>query len=157
MSKIGPGELDPETIARSQRVMDENRIDFVPLARKYLAELEEDIAKIKGIENVTPRHLRDISASVMQIKANARIFKYDRLGDLAAVMLNFIENLKEIDREVLSIIEAHDRSLRLLVDREISGDGGNIGLTFQKELEDVCVRYARSRAENQKRQLQHLN
>lgn len=154
MTKIGMGNLDPSAIAKSQQIMDENRIDFVPLAQKYLEQLNKDILKIRTADTKTTHQLQDLSASVMQIKANARIFKYDRLGDLAGIMLNFIENLKEVDDEVMRIIEAHDQSLRILVNNEISGDGGDVGENFQQELESVCSRYAKTRAENQKRLLQ---
>lgn len=157
LSKAGGGEpVDQSIIDRCQKIIDENKINFVPLAQKYIDKIDEEIDIVKSLDQIPLRHLKSISAPVMQIKANARIFKYDRLGDLAAVMLNFLENLKEIDDDVIKIIEAHDRSLRILVEKEISGDGGNIGKNFQKELEDVCNRYARARAEKQKRQFEKI-
>lgn len=156
MSRVGVGALDPIIIDRTQKIIDNNEIDFAPLARKYLDDLRQELDLIKTTDHFSLRHLQEISAPVMQIKANARIFKYDRLGDLAAVMLNFIENLKEVDENVIKIINAHDRSLRLLIEKEMTGDGGAIGENFQKELEDVCARYTRMRSENQKRAFEKI-
>ncbi|MCB1783712.1 MAG: response regulator [Alphaproteobacteria bacterium] len=154
LTKVGGEEIDPEVIVRCQKILDNNKVNFAPLAQKYIDEIDSEIQVIKSLDEVPLHHLQNISSPVMQIKANARIFKYDRLGDLAAVMLNFLEHLNEVDDDVIKIIEAHDKSLRLIVEKEISGDGGDVGKHFQKELEDVCNRYARARSEKQKRQLE---
>ena len=47
-TKVGTGPLDEKTIERCQDVMDNNDVDFAPLAMEYLNKLEEAITAVKS-------------------------------------------------------------------------------------------------------------
>ncbi len=139
--KTGIGKLNPEIIKRSQRVLDENKIDFVPIAKHFLEQLSYEIEKARKEENPGRRTLENIIGPVMQIKANAYIFKYSLISDLATIMLNFLENLNMIDEYILQIIDANQRTLIHIIDNEMKGDTGSVGEALKKELEGACSRY----------------
>jgi L-cysteine desulfidase len=98
----------------------------------------------------TRRSIENLIDPIMQIKANARIFKYSRLGDLASIMLNFLEGINEVDKDILDICEAQHRTFTHIVQAGLTGDAGIVGKTFENELEAVCKRYVQSRISRQK-------
>lgn len=155
-AKVGLGVVDEETLQKSQSIIEKNNFNFVPIATMFLAQLRDalDIAKAEGHGN--RRTIERLINPVMQIKANARIFKYGLLGDLASIMLNFLENMNEVDRDIIDIVEAHHRTLTHIISSEMQGDGGNIGKTFETELDNACKRYTNSRILMQKEKMQKL-
>ena len=140
-TKTGKGNLDNGAVTRSQSVIDNNKIDLAPLMERFLKDMAIGVQEIKETENPTKSSLSVLIDPVMQIKANARIFKYDLVGDLATTMLSFLETLNEVDNPVIEIIEANRKTLTHLVEKRMKGDGGAAGKALQTELESACKRY----------------
>ena len=105
--KTGAGEIPPEKIKNSQKVLDENKINFIPIAKDFQNELEIALTKIDNKGTSSRLALESIITPIMQIKANATIFKYGLVGNLAGIMLNFLESINRIDEFVIQIITAH--------------------------------------------------
>lgn len=139
--EVAESLLNPTLIQRGQSILDSNRIDFVPLVTHFLDQLSKAVEVAQSKENPGRRDLSNLIDEVMQIKANAKIFKYDLVGDLAGIMLHFLEELNEIDANVVQIIEAHQKTLRHLINHEIKGDGGASGEILKEELTSACNRY----------------
>jgi hypothetical protein len=142
-AKVGAGPLDPEAVKKSQDVLDENKVDFGPMAEGFLKELSESVENArKNLD--TGDHgvlIGSISAPVMQLKANAGMFGYSLLGSLANIMLSFLETIDKIDKDVIEIVNAHHQTLSLIIKAHMSGDGGDQGEQLQMELRDACKRY----------------
>ncbi len=149
-AKVGMGSIPEDTITKSQSIIDKNEINFVPIATGFLNQLREGLDDVYKTHHSNRRAIETLIDPVMQIKANARIFKYGRLGDLASIMLNFLEGMNELDSDMLEIVEAHHKTLSHIIQEELHGDGGDIGQTFENELEAVCNRYTQSRILRQK-------
>ena len=149
-AKIGTGEVDPEVIEKSQKVIDENKVDFAPMAEEYIAALQsciEDAQKKKKSDQDILEHMIE---PVMQIKANAKMFDYELIGNLANIMLNFLETIDEIDGDVLDIVEAHQKTLVIIVKNKMRGDGGEYGEEITSELKEACKRYFAKQASSGK-------
>jgi len=141
-SKVGTGSIDTEKIEKSQKAIDENKIDFIPLATESLETLDVAIKSANGnIDGDSRILLTNLVKPVMQIKANAAMFGYPLVSKLAGAMLDFLDDLTTVDRDLISIVEVHYKTLRLIISRRMSGDGGRYGPEIQKELEAVCKRY----------------
>ncbi|MBX2834505.1 MAG: hypothetical protein KTR28_06000 [Micavibrio sp.] len=139
--KVGVGPLDQKVVERCEKVMQENKADFAPLALQYLDELNQGMneARTKGAD---VKGAKDgIIAPVMQLKANAKIFDYDLIGNLANVMLSFLEAVDKFDDQVLEIVNAHSVTLRAIVMKNMKGNGGDAGKLMEEELRSVCKRY----------------
>lgn len=140
--KIGAGPLDDRAVKRMQKVIDDNEVDFTPLGNQFLAELETAIATARAAEGNDISAYRDqLAAPVMQLKANATIFHYSLIGNLANVMLSFLEAVKELDKDAIEIIQAHHTTLKAIIAKKMKGDGGDVGAQMVKELKDACARY----------------
>lgn len=141
--KIGMGPLDPALIARAQKVIEENNIDFAPLGLQFLNELDEALNHVE--QNLDPEKLdeqkRMLTEPVMELKANATIFHYSLVGNLANIMLSFLESITDIDKDALSIIRGHHDSLKAIISGKMKGDGGQNGQVMMTELKDACARY----------------
>lgn len=139
-AKVGTGTISEEIISRAQGVMDNNDVDFAPMAKGFLSELGESVEKARGGENMD-ECVKVMTESVMQLKGNAKTFRYDLIGNLANVMLDFLENVEQLDNDAIEIVGAHHKTLSAIVIKKMTGDGGAYGTQMEEELRSACERY----------------
>ena len=140
-AKVGTGPLSSQIVEKCQEVMDNNDVDFTPLAMEYLDKLKEGIETAKKPDTKMEDAIAGMTAPVMQLKANASTFKYNLIGNLANVMLSFLEGIKEMDADAVAIVEAHHKTLTAIVMKKMRGDGGAFGKQMESELKGACKRY----------------
>lgn len=146
-SKVGFGDVEEEAIERGEKVIEAiSQIDFAPLVGEYLDALEDAITNFKNNPQKDNAEQNDklhesITEPIMQLKGNAAMFNYVLVGKLANIMLNFLETIEHIDDDVIDILDAHHKTLRTIVSKDMRDDGGVDGQLLQDELRDVCKRY----------------
>lgn len=155
-AKVGMGPIEEDALARSQSLLEKNNINFKPIALQFLQQFRAglDVSHTEKYSN--RKSIERLIDPVMQIKANARIFKYNLLGDLASIMLNFLEGMNELDEDAMAIVEAHYATLTRMVNDEMAGDGGTSGSSFETELHAACKRYLQSRVQRQRKAMREL-
>ena len=151
--KAGVGDVDPKAVENSQKIIDNNKIDFVPIARKFLEDLDEAVEIVRKGNEPARKSIDRLSTPIMQIKANGILFNYGLVGNLAKTALDFLNSLTEMNEFVLEVITALQNTLTHLLDKHMSGDGDEIGESLQDELEAACARYMRTRADLLKEKL----
>ena len=139
--RIGIGPLDSGVVKRCQMVLDGNPTDFTPVARGFLFHLERAIGRADDETLPMQKRLDDLSKPVMELKANAKMFRYDLVTMLANIMLGFLESVSNLDKGAIEIVAAHHRTLAAIIDRKMTGDGGPAGAQLVQELKDACNRY----------------
>src|SRR3989338_1582541 len=155
-AKVGMGQIPDDVLAKSQSLIEKNIINFTPIAKQFLQQFRSGL-DIAHTEKYTNRKtIERLIDPVMQIKANARIFKYELLGDLASIMLNFLESMNELDEDAMAIVEAHHTTLSRIVSDELHGDGGANGKSFEEELQAACKRYIQSRITRQRNAMKKI-
>lgn len=153
-AKVGYGIVDEETLQKSQSLIDKNNFNFVPIASMFLQQLKDGLEYARTQKETNRRTIERLINPIMQIKANARIFKYDLLGNLASTMMSFLESINDLDDDAREIIEAHQKTLSHIILSEMKGDGGKLGNTLEEELDAACKRYMNTRITRQKEKLQ---
>lgn len=155
-AKVGMGPMPEESLLKSQNLIEKNNFNFAPIAKQFLKQFRDalDIARTEQYTN--RKSIERLIDPVMQIKANARIFKYELLGDLASIMLTFLEGMNELDEDAMAIVEAHHLTLSRMVDDEMQGDGGPNGKSFEEELRAACKRYSQSRIVRQRKAMEKI-
>lgn len=139
--KVGAGPLDEKIVKASQEVIDSNDVDFSPVALIILKKLEDGLAKAQD-PSITMQQMKEIlTAPVMELKANASIFHYTLIGNLANIMLSFLEAILVMDKDAIEIVRAHHNTLHMIVVRKMSGSGGEGGKLLVSELQQACDRY----------------
>lgn len=139
--KVGKGSIDKHIIEKCQAVIDEDVSDFAPLAEDFLKTLSAAIKDAKKGDTPTELAIQNMADPVMQLKANAAMFKYDLVSSLANIMLSFLESVNKLDKDMLEIVEAHYKTLSAIVIKKMKGTGGESGKRLEGELKDACKRY----------------
>jgi hypothetical protein len=139
--KVGSGPLEEKAVLPAQKVIDTNQVDFEPLGLSILKKLEDALVLSADPSIPMPKVKALLTAPVMELKANAAIFKYPLIGNLANIMLHFLEALIVMDKDAVEIVRAHHKTLHMIVVRKMSGDGGDAGKHLSTELQSVCDRY----------------
>ena len=145
-TRIGTGPLDEKVVEKCQEVMDNNDVDFAPLAMEYLDKLQAAIKDAETKDVPMSESIQNMTTPVMQLKANAATFHYNLIGNLANIMLSFLEAVQELDEDAISIVAAHHQTLKAIVLKKIDGDGGALGKQMEDELKSACKRYFSKRS-----------
>ena len=140
-SKVGKGPLDEDTVRRCQAVLDREASGFEDLAGDILDRLELAIEKARLGKHNENDLIEAMTQPVMELKANARMFKYGMVSSLANIMLGFLESIEKLDKDAIEIVSAHQKTLHAIISREMKGDGGEYGVLLEKELRDAIRRY----------------
>jgi len=136
--KAGTGKVDPKTIKEAEKVIAENTVNFIPIARDYLADLAKAIQDA-GKETDNAHH--KITLPIMHLKSTGTVFKYPLVSDLSDIILTFLETTKTLNEDVLSIVMAHEKLIHAILSEELEGSGGAKGKAMQAEMASVCDRY----------------
>lgn len=155
-AKVGLGQVPEDVLSKSQSLIEKNNINFAPIAKQFLQQFRNELDIVSTENHTNRKSIERLIAPVMQIKANARIFKYNLLGDLSSIMLNFLEGMNELDGDAMDIVEAHYTTLSRIISDELHGDGGTSGQSFATELQAACDRYIQNRIMRQKSALKKI-
>jgi len=142
-AKVGSGGLSDAILDKAEALLENNTVDFLPLAEMYLASL------MKGIE-LAKNHEPDIDDEyviscmlypAMQLKANGGMFHYPLVTHIGDKLIQFLEVIEEPDIEAVEIVLAFHTTMRAVVLGKIQGDGGVHGEELILALSDACLRY----------------
>lgn len=150
-AKVGTGTVSKETIEKVQNNVNEKSADFEPMAKQFLQQLSDAVNKAKDNQEESMDVIYErVANPVMQLKANAPMFGYPLIGDLANIMLSFLESLSQIDDQIIQIIEANQKTWHVIITKQMKGDGGQYGKALRSELKGVCERYLKKKLKEQK-------
>lgn len=141
--KAGTGDVAPAALAKAEQAISANaEKDFVPLAEGFMMKLFYGIENARRGAAVSKELIGGMTRPVMELKANAKMFKYDLVTNLSNIVLDFLEALPELDENAIEIVDALHKSVSLILTKRMSGDGGAVGATLQKELQSAVERYS---------------
>lgn len=140
-SKAGQGDISAEAITKAEIAIKDNTRDFMPLAENLLIQLSNNIENVRRGGSDDKTLIKGLSKPVMELKSNAKMFGYDLVTNLANIMLDFLESIESPDALAVDIVEAHHKTLSLILAKKMSGDGGAMGPVLQKELQAAIQRY----------------
>lgn len=143
--KAGNGGIPKHLLDDAHSHMCENDIDFRSMATKHLEIIDEQLKKLNTFKDEHEQQVafETIIENIMQIKAHGGMFNYEVMSQIAGIALSFLEDAKEINEDLLKLIEAHNNSIRLVIARNIKGDGGEQGQAIVSELQKAVTRYSK--------------
>ena len=151
-AKVGSGGLREDILDKAQELLENNKVDFQPLAEMYLDGLMKGIYLAKESDQDTS-HEYIISAMLypaMQLKANGGMFHYPLVTRIADKLIQFLEVIEEPDIEAIEIAMAFHTTIRAVVLGRIKGDGGSHGDNLVEALDAACMRYFEKYVDNDK-------
>ncbi len=142
-TKVGTGGLSEEILSRAQDLLENNTVDFQPLAEIYLSALQKGIdfaassSPYEDQEYIISRMLYP----AMQLKANGGMFHYPLITRISDKLIQFLEVIEAADVEAIEIVMAFHTTIRAVVMGRVSGDGGRHGTDLLRALNEACLRY----------------
>lgn len=146
--KVGFGGLDPLTLERAEEFIQNNYVDYNPYAREFLDALTLAIKDVKAKQQYGRSGIIQISRPVMALKASGAMFHYALISDICDIVLNFLEGLEKIDDDTIDILSVLRRSLIVIIDNRMTGDGGPTGKALSAEIYSACDRYMAKHGKN---------
>lgn len=146
--KAGSGDFTPDKILKANRIIEENTVDFTALADEFLEKLMDGIRRAKAGAGTQKELLSALVKPVMGLKAHGKMFKYELVTSLADIVLGFLEHVKELDADIIDIVDAHHKTLNIIIRKGLTGDGGGSGQLLKAELNDACRRYLQKNPHN---------
>lgn len=142
--KVGSGSIAEEKIRQAQNVINENKVDFAPIAKPQLDILLSAIRDAQNYESGNDRAvLQSFSTPIMNIKANAATFNYPVISGLSGIVLTFLEDAKRFDKKAVQVVDLLHKTILLVLARKISGDGGRDGKALQLAFQELCRKFSK--------------
>jgi len=147
--KVGHGGVTNDILEKTQALLESVKADFPAMAEMHLDALSSAINYIRQVRSSAKKQkkseeeelINSVIYPAMQLKAHGGMFKYPLVTHIADNMIQFLEVIPRMDEDALEIVEAHNTTLRAIVQNEISGTGGKKGKALLNELHDACSRY----------------
>lgn len=142
-AKVGSGGLSDDILAKAQALLENNSVDFMPLAEMYLSSLMKGIDYARSHQEYADSEAL-ISGMIypsMQLKANGGMFHYPLVTKVADKLVQFLEVITQADEDALEIVMAFHTTIRAIVMGRVAGDGGRHGRELMDALESACLRY----------------
>lgn len=144
--KVGSGGLDETVLAKAQEMLESNTEDFAPVAAGLMEAMNDAIQNARSGAAKGEPAIEALIYPAMQLKAQGGMFKYPLVTEICNILVNFLETVTDLDKDVLDIATAHRRAVHAVIAGKIQGDGGKTGKELKDALMDACNRYYRSRA-----------
>ncbi len=146
--KVGTGGFNETDLVRAQQGIDNNKIDFRPLGFDLLKELSVAIAEVEKGPYANKSDEEKFSVlmyPLMQLKSQGGLFQYPLVSTISHVTLDFLENIKSVDADVIAIVAAYQKSVQAILILEMKNDTHPVGKQLLEEMRSVFARYRKSR------------
>ena len=149
-SKVGYGGISDDILTKAQVLLENNTVDFQPLAEMYLGNMMRGIEYAKNPpEDVDGETLiAGMLYPAMQLKANGGMFRYALVTRIGDKLIQFLEVIAEPDKDAIEIVLAFHTTIRAVLMGRVTGDGGKHGDELMLALEEACLRYFEHYPEN---------
>ena len=142
-TKVGGGGLSEDILSRAEELLQNNTVDFQPLAEMYLTTLMKGIDLAKEADPTDDQEyvISRMLYPAMQLKANGGMFHYPLVSRIAGKLIEFLEVVPHADIEAIEIVMAFHTTIRAVVMGRIMGEGGKHGAELMRALNEACMRY----------------
>jgi len=141
-AKVGSGGLGDDILIKAQELLENNAVDFLPLAEIYLAALLNALEHARKNQGEDAEHLiTKMIYPAMQLKANGGMFHYPLITSIADRLVRFLEVLEVPDVDALEIVDAYHTTMRAVILGKVTGTGGRHGDELIAALDSAGTRY----------------
>ena len=128
-AKIGRGRAKPDTkaIQRAEAAISKIGDDFPQWAQDDLDEMDKALAAARQNPDQQEDYIMQIFGRSMELKGQGGSFGYDLISQVGDSLKKFTEGRSEAKTRDIEIIAAHVNAMRVVMVKDIRGDGGEIG------------------------------
>lgn len=139
--KVGHGGFNEKDIKKAQKSIEENTVDFKPIAIELLDTLDKVLLSVKAGERDIKASLGSILDPLMQLRAQGSLFHYPSITHISDVVVDFLDTEKSVDKNIIEMLEAYKKAASALISLEIKDENNKTCVAFVSELKSACLRY----------------
>ncbi len=144
--KIGSGGLDAATLAKAEQVLEDNTIDFRPIAKELLEELDAAIQNARAFPLNDEAAVEAMLYPAAQFVALGTMFRFPLVSEISDILINFLETITTPPNEdTLELVNAHRKAIAVVIDNNMTGKNPPQGAELKRTLTEACGRYYKTR------------
>ncbi len=127
----------PEAVRKAEAAVAAQAQNFTEWMR---ADLDKALASLANARDSRPdnaEHLREINGICYNVKCLAGSFGYDLITNVGKSLCDYISDAGPASEGKLKVVEAHLTAIKFIIDRDIQGDGGQVGKQLQAKLQSL--------------------
>ena len=127
----------PEAVRKAQEAVAALADNFTDWMRSDLDSALASLAHAKASLPDNASHMSDIYAVCHNIKGQGGSFGYDLITHVGKSLCDYIHDEGSASERKLKVVEAHLTAIKFIVDRDIQGEGGDVGKQLQAKLQSL--------------------
>lgn len=139
VDKGGPGAVDMDALAKAEAVIANLADDYMDWVREDFDRLEGAFNQLKAGEGDGKANLDALFQVAHDMKGQGGSFGYDLMTAIGDHLCRLIEKFETVGPRELGMIRVHIDAMRVVITKELKGDGGDegrqllLGLTLMGE------------------------
>lgn len=139
VDKGGPGAVDMDALAKAEEVIANLADDYMDWVREDFDRLEGAYNQLKAGEGDGKANLDAVFQIAHDMKGQGGSFGYDLMTAIGDHLCRLIEKFEKVGPRELDMIRVHIDAMRVVITKELKGDGGDegrqllLGLTLMGE------------------------
>lgn len=136
-NKAGSGGIPSITIKKCQTFLDNNGIDFIPVAESILDRLYTLIEKAQQKEQQQSTYYEKILECVMQLKANGKMFQYPLITTLGELVMEHLEQNPTLPERTLIVLGKFCEILTTILQNKLTAVSAQQEKRYRKQITDL--------------------
>ena len=93
----------------------------------YFTMLEDNIQKILKEDVIEDQAFEMLLFPLVQLKSHGTMFSYPIVTEISSMLINFLEVIKNLDKDAIDVIMAHKMTLKAVLMSRIKNDDNDQG------------------------------
>lgn len=127
VEKGGPGAVDLDALAKAEEVIANLADDYMTWVREDFDRLETAYNQLKAGEGDAEENLDAVFQIAHDMKGQGGSFGYDLMTAIGDHLCRLIEKFDKAGPRELDMIRVHIDAMRVVITKELKGDGGDEG------------------------------
>lgn len=143
--KVGHGGFKDTDLVKAQSMIEDNKIDFKPIAQDLLKELEQVLANVESGEVSLGEALGGVMYPLMQLRAQGSLFHYPTITTISDIVVDFLDSVGALDKDALEIVAAYRQAAQAMLKLGIKDTSNKVGQQLCAEIKAACARYRKAK------------
>jgi len=139
--KMGSGGIDEKALAKAQSNLENNNIDFRPIAFRWLGVLEGALVGVKNGQVKNKAELEIVLFPVAKLKEQGSMFRFPLITEASTVIGDLLETSAKLDKGIMEVLDGYKMAVSAIISNDMTGDGGEKGQELVVSLTAATDRY----------------
>lgn len=127
VEKGGPGAVDLDALAKAEDVIANLADDYLDWVQEDLVRLEKAYELLKAGEGDIKENLDNVFQIAHDMKGQGGSFGYDLMTAIGDQLCRLVEKMDTVGPREVTMVRVHIDAMRVIITKELKGDGGNEG------------------------------